>query len=955
MNHKRLLKLVVASSSSLFFYNPASQASVINMDAVMAYGLASYWGGSVLNTPGTENYQSYGSYNLGYSWYMSCPSIYYNSDTTHCDCNSGEQTDQNAYSGNLFFGAQNPSPIPSNSLYGSTSPYANWDSGYTLPDDSSITQTQSSPWTISYSQASSTSDIKENGFSYSPGDVFYELLGTYVYNGLSGQTDNNSGTILNFSNPVIFNFWNVTDTTGYTYKSGSKSSQCSSLDTSTDGNMYGGPAHDFSTSGVGNTWTYSYSIETAATSDNPTLQQASNTGTSGIPTTGTNGGQLVLGSASGSNDTWQSNYALSDPWSQANAAGTTTAGSDCCESYFNYYSDTGTGTTTNFTVGATTSQTSTQNTFQGSYSYSSSSYNSQQSFSLGDTNNLNLTYGVDTDDNTMSVDYQTAYQTALNSTDSAIFSTATTTSTTSTGSMTLSGTITGGTVALDTPSGTGSAQPSSGAVPSSYTTDADACYQIAILIMQGTGTLDAYSSLNVSSTYLTFTDELNNTKVTWAPQIGTLANSANNNQWWNSVEAPVMSSGTGASDMIVVNQNDGTVNIPNSASISTEPQTSISTSNYETDYIAPSCQGPATTTNQQANSSSLTPVLTMSNKEQHYVSHGRPNRQGFVSLNRVAMSELNQPIYSSFPSGVGIPARHGNGFSVNQGESHRSLKYVGSQSNDNIRLGFGNDILVAGAGNDLIHTGPGRDIVSGGTGHNTIHGEEGNDILLAGPDTDNLYGEIGDDILVGGGGIDHFIPGPGSDKMYLSEKARSWIDGLSPMDDIRIGSFSIDKQGKLVKKADISDQYFLKKIPQIGLAALTNKHNGASIATVKSENFFIQESARYWASLALLNILTLPKEIFIGIDNSQASLDVLGERAKAWYMQGGFVNGSKHFIALSNQELPKKFNKRLWVRKLALTIYHMPINGNNLSTSIENIGNFSDTYGFVRSGIAIGG
>ncbi|WP_238248509.1 peroxidase family protein [Methylobacterium persicinum] len=100
---------------------------------------------------------------------------------------------------------------------------------------------------------------------------------------------------------------------------------------------------------------------------------------------------------------------------------------------------------------------------------------------------------------------------------------------------------------------------------------------------------------------------------------------------------------------------------------------------------------------------------------------------------------------------------------------------VGTQYNDYIEMGIGDDTAYGGAGNDIIFGGKSN------AGHNTLYGGDGNDILVGGDAPDLIDGGKGDDWiwgassgssvngldqLIGGDGNDHIFGGIGIDKIF---------------------------------------------------------------------------------------------------------------------------------------------------------------------------------------------
>ena len=111
--------------------------------------------------------------------------------------------------------------------------------------------------------------------------------------------------------------------------------------------------------------------------------------------------------------------------------------------------------------------------------------------------------------------------------------------------------------------------------------------------------------------------------------------------------------------------------------------------------------------------------------------------------------------------GKGSPAcsgRPGGG-----GGSDRGERILGTEGDDVIRCGSGNDRVDGRGGDDVIFCGSGNDVVRGGSGNDRLYGESGDDALDGGSGNDLLSGGGGDDRLVGGPGRDSFEDGSGRD------------------------------------------------------------------------------------------------------------------------------------------------------------------------------------------------
>ena len=78
----------------------------------------------------------------------------------------------------------------------------------------------------------------------------------------------------------------------------------------------------------------------------------------------------------------------------------------------------------------------------------------------------------------------------------------------------------------------------------------------------------------------------------------------------------------------------------------------------------------------------------------------------------------------------------------------------------------GDDTLSGGLGNDGLFGREGGDSVSGGVGADSLYGEEGDDMLFGGDGSDYVRGEQGDDVLYGEHGDDTLLGGNDDDTLY---------------------------------------------------------------------------------------------------------------------------------------------------------------------------------------------
>ena len=101
----------------------------------------------------------------------------------------------------------------------------------------------------------------------------------------------------------------------------------------------------------------------------------------------------------------------------------------------------------------------------------------------------------------------------------------------------------------------------------------------------------------------------------------------------------------------------------------------------------------------------------------------------------------------------------------------------GKKGKDELRGLGGHDTLSGGRGNDKLYGGPGDDGLNGGRGNDKLYGGPGDDELNGGRDNDRLYGGTGNDTLTGGGGRDRyvFVSGDSGRKIITDFGARELI------------------------------------------------------------------------------------------------------------------------------------------------------------------------------------
>ncbi|MBH0181393.1 MAG: hypothetical protein HP490_06890 [Nitrospira sp.] len=113
---------------------------------------------------------------------------------------------------------------------------------------------------------------------------------------------------------------------------------------------------------------------------------------------------------------------------------------------------------------------------------------------------------------------------------------------------------------------------------------------------------------------------------------------------------------------------------------------------------------------------------------------------------------------------------------------------LGTEYNDRIAAGAGNDVIVGfgGAdtllgedGNDNMTGGADDDMLDGGGGNDQLSGAEGNDVLVGGAGDDQVFADLGSDRLMGGAGNDtYWLSGAGH---VIGESANEGIDTVKLM------------------------------------------------------------------------------------------------------------------------------------------------------------------------------
>ena len=116
----------------------------------------------------------------------------------------------------------------------------------------------------------------------------------------------------------------------------------------------------------------------------------------------------------------------------------------------------------------------------------------------------------------------------------------------------------------------------------------------------------------------------------------------------------------------------------------------------------------------------------------------------------------------------------------------------GNEGDDVISGGAGNDELIGGRGDDIVEGGDGDDFVGGAKGDDTLLGGAGDDELRGAQGEDNLQGGEGNDLLRGGMDSDILNGGAGDDTLAGGRGADTFIQDFSELGNDTIKDFNPD-------------------------------------------------------------------------------------------------------------------------------------------------------------------
>jgi Ca2+-binding RTX toxin-like protein len=130
----------------------------------------------------------------------------------------------------------------------------------------------------------------------------------------------------------------------------------------------------------------------------------------------------------------------------------------------------------------------------------------------------------------------------------------------------------------------------------------------------------------------------------------------------------------------------------------------------------------------------------------------------------------------------------------------RASKINGSDGDDMLIGGAGNDIIRTGGGDDLVYAGGGNDRVFVQGGQDTVYGGAGRDLIIVQDGVGHLFGGAGSDTLQGGAGDDTLEGGAGFDILYGGD---SLVDEFgNPSDSANGADTFVFRSGDLTATPD---------------------------------------------------------------------------------------------------------------------------------------------------------
>jgi Ca2+-binding RTX toxin-like protein len=115
--------------------------------------------------------------------------------------------------------------------------------------------------------------------------------------------------------------------------------------------------------------------------------------------------------------------------------------------------------------------------------------------------------------------------------------------------------------------------------------------------------------------------------------------------------------------------------------------------------------------------------------------------------------------------------------------------------------GPGDDRVVGTACAETIRVGRGNDLVLAGAGEDTVYGGFGDDRLFGGAGGDSLFGGVGNDFLSGGAGRERLDGGPGADRVDARDGERDVVECGPGSDIVRADRSDVLRHCEHVKRS----------------------------------------------------------------------------------------------------------------------------------------------------------
>lgn len=137
--------------------------------------------------------------------------------------------------------------------------------------------------------------------------------------------------------------------------------------------------------------------------------------------------------------------------------------------------------------------------------------------------------------------------------------------------------------------------------------------------------------------------------------------------------------------------------------------------------------------------------------------------RGGGGANAIDLSAVSAASFTALVNGIRVDG--GDGADTITGSADFNDTLIGSDGDDSILGGAGNNTIDSGDGHDSVSGGAGADTIDSGDGHDLVMSGAGNDSVRGGDGDDTLSGEAGDDVINAGHGEDLVNGNDGADSL----------------------------------------------------------------------------------------------------------------------------------------------------------------------------------------------